>query len=389
MDELISEQAARELFDRARAIHAFRVRADGTVQSCNGAALENLGVSREAIVGQPLGRFLTEPDGRRLEAELVVGGRRPEPILLNFSNAQHLPYTLECWFDVEPGAGATIVGEPPLQRDQRAQRQLIQANEALAVLSREKEKLVESERRARLDAEEADRQKDRLLAVVSHELRQPLGPLRFAMEILSRDGSATARERARAAMLRQLTHLSRLVDDLLDAARIRQNKLSVNRERIDLSPLLRDLADEARQKAVALGVDFRSVLPEAPVWLSADGRRMRQVFSNLLDNAFKYTSAGGRIELVLSVEGNAASVTVRDNGRGIPPEVAPRLFKLFSQAAEGERGGLGIGLALAATIVSMHGGQIEAHSEGAGRGSEFVVRLPRDDEASSAHCGTG
>jgi len=227
---------------------------------------------------------------------------------------------------------------------------------------------------------DADRRKDEFLATLSHELRNPLAPIRTAIEVmrLARDKPELV-EKARATMERQLLHLVRITDDLLDIARITQNKVELRRERIDVRTVLQSAIESTRplidERRHALMVDFARL----PVWTDADFTRLAQVFSNLLNNAAKYTQPGGLIRVSLAESGPWVSVTISDTGAGIEAELLPAVFEMFTQLqAHRDRthGGLGIGLTLARRLVELHGGTIEAKSEGIGRGSTFVVRLP-------------
>jgi signal transduction histidine kinase len=227
---------------------------------------------------------------------------------------------------------------------------------------------------------DADRRKDEFLATLSHELRNPLAPIRTALEVirLARDNPDLV-EKARAAMERQVLHLVRITDDLLDIARITQNKVELRRECLDLRAVLhsaieatRPLIDERRH---ALIVDFVRL----PIWTNADFTRLSQVFANLLHNAVKYTPHAGLIRVSAAEDDGWAVATVADNGIGIDPDLLPNVFEMFTQLQphrDRTHGGLGIGLTLARRLVELHGGAIEAASEGAGRGSSFIVRLP-------------
>ena len=226
----------------------------------------------------------------------------------------------------------------------------------------------------------ADRRKDEFLATLAHELRNPLAPVRSSIDLLKRAGSRPdVAGPALVTMERQVAHLVRLVDDLLDISRITQDKLELKTARVTLAQVLdpaleacRPLADAARH---ALEVD----VPADAIWLEGDAVRLTQVFGNLLHNAVKYTPPGGRIVLEARRDGASVRVAVRDSGVGIAPETAPRIFDLFAQAApaaEHVHGGLGIGLSLTRRIAEMHGGRVDVSSDGPGRGSEFVVRLP-------------
>jgi signal transduction histidine kinase/ActR/RegA family two-component response regulator len=246
-----------------------------------------------------------------------------------------------------------------------------------ATLSRESAERREAEEALRA----ADRRKDEFLAILAHELRNPLAPLRNALEILKRCGAGSPMGReARQMMERQLRQMVRLVDDLLDVSRITTGKLALRTEVVELRDVVRSAVDtakpliEARQHALAVA------LPDAPVFVVADPTRLAQVFSNLLNNAANYTEPGGRIELRAAADDEQVGVRVIDNGIGIAPEMIGPVFQMFAQAdgsLERVHGGLGVGLTLARHLVELHGGSIEAHSAGVGRGSEFIVRLPR------------
>jgi CheY-like chemotaxis protein len=186
-------------------------------------------------------------------------------------------------------------------------------------------------------------------------------------------------EQTTAMMERQLGHLVRLIDDLLDASRISQGKLELRRERVELATIIRQAVETCRPVAECANLEVAVTLPPQPVYLDADSVRLSQVVCNLLNNACKFVGQGGRISLTASRHGNDAVIVVKDNGIGIPPDKLDRIFEMFSQvdqSLERSQGGLGIGLTLAKRLVELHGGSIEARSEGVGQGSEFVVRLP-------------
>jgi len=230
------------------------------------------------------------------------------------------------------------------------------------------------------EVRQADRRKDEFLAVLAHELRNPLAPVRNALEILKqvapKEGPGG---RAREIAERQVHSLTRLVDDLLDAGRIVQGKLELRRERLDLATIVARAVETVKPLIETEAHDLSVVLPQEPVWIDADLVRITQVFSNLLSNAARYTERGGRIEVRAVVQDDRALVHVTDDGIGIPPEMLPRIFDMFMQVASTEsrqKIGLGIGLTLAKNIVDLHHGEIEARSDGPGKGSTFIVRLP-------------
>lgn len=244
---------------------------------------------------------------------------------------------------------------------------------------------------------EADRRKDEFLATLAHELRNPLAPIRYALAVNKEPGRTAAQQReAEAIVDRQVEHMSRLLEDLLDVSRITHGALELRKVPIELSSAVSSAVEAARPMLDMKGHTLSVSLPPDPVQLEVDPVRMVQIFTNLLINAAKYTHPGGRVELRAwreqgglllgprakpgtNVGCEVLVLAVKDNGIGIPPEMKPRLFKAFSQAQpalERSEGGLGIGLALVQGLVTLHGGSVEAHSEGRLKGSEFIVRLP-------------
>jgi signal transduction histidine kinase len=233
---------------------------------------------------------------------------------------------------------------------------------------------------AEMALRDADRKKDEFLATLSHELRNPLAPIRTALEVMRlAHENPDLVERARATMERQLIQLVRITDDLLDVARITHNKVELRCKRIDVRAVLLSVVEAARPTVESQGQDLTLSLPDMPIWADADFTRLSQVFSNLLSNAVRYTERGGRISIVATADRTVATVTVTDTGIGIPSAMLPRIFDMFTQLQafrDRVQGGLGIGLTLAKRLAELHGGTIEAYSEGPGRGSRFVVRLP-------------
>ena len=227
---------------------------------------------------------------------------------------------------------------------------------------------------------EADRRKDEFLAVLSHELRNPLAPVRNAVGILKLKSPDEPELRwAREIIERQVHQMTRLIDDLLDVSRITQDRLELRREQVALAQVLGEAVEMSRPLISQEGHDLDVSVPPDPVLLHADGARLTQVFANLLNNAAKYTPAGGRIALCAWCEESDVVVSVRDNGVGIAPDMLPQVFEMFLQVDRSEgraRGGLGIGLTLVKRLVTLHDGTVEAKSDGLGAGSEFLVRLP-------------
>ncbi len=239
---------------------------------------------------------------------------------------------------------------------------------------------VTQRRRAEKALKEADKRKDEFLAILAHELRNPLVPIRNGLNVFKLVGQdATTAEKARAMMEEALNQMVRLVDDLLDVSRVTTGKLQLRKERVELAAVLKSAVEIVRPLLEEHGQKMTVALPSTPVVLEADPTRLAQVFSNLLNNAAKYSETGGSIALAAETRHDEVVVRVMDHGIGIPPDYLRSIFEMFSQVDttfERNQGGLGIGLALVKGLVEMHGGTIAAHSEGAGRGSEFRVYLP-------------
>ncbi|WP_223962353.1 hybrid sensor histidine kinase/response regulator [Paraburkholderia sabiae] len=227
---------------------------------------------------------------------------------------------------------------------------------------------------------EADRRKDEFLATLAHELRNPMAPIRSGLEILRLTGSSSkSAENIHGMLERQVNQMVRLVDDLLEVSRIAGGKIELRRENVDLAVVLHNAVETSRALIDAGGHQLTISLPHESLTLHADPVRIAQIVANLLNNAAKYTEHGGQIWLSAHREGSEAIVSVRDNGMGIPSAMLSRIFDLFTQAERTysrAQGGLGIGLTLVRTLTEMHGGSVEARSEGPGKGSEFLVRLP-------------
>ena len=247
---------------------------------------------------------------------------------------------------------------------------------------------ITEQKRALAALEDADRRKDEFLATLAHELRNPLAPLRNSLAIVQRSaGDPATFEKASGVMERQLSHLVRLIDDLLDVSRISLDKLMLRVELADLGAVLEHAVEASRPAAERAGHVLEVHLPERPVKLQADRARLSQVFSNLIGNACKFTPDGGRVVVDARVDGEHAVVSVRDNGIGIAADRIGGVFEMFAQidnSLERAHGGLGIGLTLVRRLVEMHGGSVVAKSAGLGEGSEFVVTLPLAQDAGDA-----
>ena len=246
----------------------------------------------------------------------------------------------------------------------------------------------------------ADRRKDEFLATLGHELRNPLAPILNSLEILKLSGRVrqSAHAAGRRVMERQVHHLNRLVDDLLEVSRITRGIIEVRKEPLDLSAIVKAAIETSRPVLDNLRHELTVDLDAEPMCVGGDPVRLTQVFANLLNNAAKYTNHGGRISISTRREHGEAVVSVKDNGIGIAPNALAQVFDMFMQVDRSTRrsqGGLGIGLTLVRSLVSMHGGTVEARSDGPGHGSEFIVRLPlivdeaaarRADRAASSRC---
>jgi len=230
------------------------------------------------------------------------------------------------------------------------------------------------------DMSEADHRKDEFLATLAHELRNPLAPIRTGLEVMKlAGGQGAAVEQTRSMMERQLTHMVRLIDDLMDVSRISRGQLTLRMERVALAAALQSALETSRPLIEQRSQTLKVTVPTQPIMVNADVTRLAQVFVNLLNNAAKYSDRGGHIRLHVARDASDVVVTVRDTGIGIAADQLPRIFEMFTQvdrSLEKSQGGLGIGLTLVKRLVELHGGDVEARSDGPGHGSTFVVRLP-------------
>ena len=306
-------------------------------------------------------------DGRRIASEEGPGARAVlygETIENEvYEIVQASGRRIACWFGAAPlrdTAGA-IVGAVVVFRDvtdeRRTAEALRQANASLA---------------------EADRRKDEFIAVLSHELRNPLAPIRYALPLLADEPLDERGRRATAVIERQVAQVVRMVDDLLDVSRITTGKIELRRDLFTLGSIV-SMAVEAASPAIAAARHSLDIaVPDDPIWLHVDPARISQAMTNLLNNSAKYTPQGGRIRLEAAADEATVTIRVIDNGIGLDREALATVFDMFRQGGDrnGSQGGLGIGLTLAKQLVEMHGGTVEAHSAGAGSGAEFAIRLP-------------
>ena len=278
-----------------------------------------------------------------------------------------------------------FAGKGPARRPERS---------IIAALDATHTKQIEEKlRRLAADLSEADHRKDEFLATLAHELRNPLAPIRNGLEILRMSGKGgPIVAQARNMMERQIAQMVHLVDDLLDVSRITRGKLELRRGRIELAKILNNAVETSRPIIEASGHTLMINLPNEPLYVDADETRLGQVFANLLNNAAKYSERGGAIIFTAKRQGSEAVVSVQDSGIGIPHDMLPKIFEIFTQvdrSLEKSQGGLGIGLTLVKRLVELHGGTVEARSEGPGQGSLFIIRLPTvSDEPLPARTGT-
>lgn len=235
------------------------------------------------------------------------------------------------------------------------------------------------QRRAESALKEADRRKDVFLATLAHELRNPLAPIRNALHILRASGDPIPAPASIDMVERHVRHLVRLVDDLMEVSRISRGQPQLRPERVALATIIEAAVETNRAKIDAASQRLSVLLPSEPLMLDADPVRLIQVFGNLLHNATKYTDRNGQLSITATRHGDRVTVSVRDSGIGIPPALLPQVFEMFTQGDQARgrgTGGLGIGLALVQSLTHLHGGSVEARSEGPGKGSEFIVDLP-------------
>jgi signal transduction histidine kinase len=312
-------------------------------------------------------------DGFEL-AELMRGNERTRPVPIIFVTAGSVDRQRR-FRGYEAGAVDFIYKpiEPDILRSKA---------DVFFELYRQRQQIAAQRDELRAHAEalkEADRRKDEFLATLAHELRNPLAPLRYGVDVLRKNpGSETAAE-IREMMDRQLVHVVRLIDDLLDVSRVSQGKIELRMERLQVADIVR-ASVEASQPLVNSAQHTLTIdVPADPVWVEGDLTRLAQIVGNLLNNAAKYTPQGGQIRLAVRTDGETAVIAVSDNGIGVAANMQSKIFELFTQVEDRPdraRGGLGIGLALVKQLVTMHRGTVDAESAGVGNGSVFSVRLP-------------
>jgi len=330
----------------------------GIITSWNAGAQHLFGYTPEEAIGKPVTILI--PADRQQEEKLILEQIRRGERIQHYQTVRQAKdgRLLDISLAVSPirDQAGTVVGASKVARDIRAQK------EAERILH------------------DADRRKDEFLALLAHELRNPLGPIRHAVKILrAKTPSPSELQWATSIIDRQAEHMSRLVEDLLDVSRITRGTIELRRERVDLAAVLKSAVEASNATIDKAGHRLKVTLPTEPLYVDGDPTRLTQVVANLLDNAAKYTEPGGRISLCAEREGDAAVIRVKDNGIGITAELLPLIFDMFMQAGfalERAQGGLGVGLSLVERLVTLHGGTVSAHSEGPGTGSQFTIRLP-------------
>ena len=339
---------------------AITLNADGAIAYCNRRFADLLGRPHERLTGVAFRDFIP-PDEQALSESLMQQGRAGAghgEAHLQKADGGLIPVFLT--FNALPPDSGVAVGV--LVTDLTTQRHHEKLNAAIEALN------------------EADRRKNEFLAMLAHELRNPLAPIRNALHIMRLAGANGEAVSSEAEMMeRQVGQMVRLVDDLLDVSRISLGKIELRKGRVELASVVHHAVEACRPTMESDTHDLSITLPTQPIYLDADPTRLAQVLGNLLNNACKFTDKGGHIWLRVEREGKQAVIRVRDNGIGIAADQLPRIFEMFMQvdtSLERSVSGLGIGLTLAKNLVEMHDGTLEVHSAGAGQGSEFVVRLP-------------
>jgi PAS domain S-box-containing protein len=369
------------------------ISADGLLLYVNDRAAALLEHGRSDLLGHPIEGLVVPADVARLRRLLDTSREGTADDRIVFRNAGGTEVPMHLWASRLPRAGEPIIclvgtDLTRLEADQALLAQLQEHQQALKTSRAEalglmSQALDAREQAARLAQElgESDRRKDAFLATLAHELRNPLAPIRNALEILRLQDTETADvTEAREMMERQLAHLVRLVDDLLEVSRITHGKIDLRKEQVSLATVIESAVETIQPLLTTTGQRLTVELPPSALWLEGDPTRLSQIFGNLLNNAIKYTEPGQEIRIIARQQPDGTvEVSVQDNGAGIPAEDLPHVFDMFAQGEASQtqaRGGLGIGLTLARTLVELHGGRIDAFSAGPGQGSQIQVSLP-------------
>ncbi len=368
----IDRQRIELLLDGVRDYAIFLLDAEGRVLSWNDGATLLFGDNAAEVIGQRMSRFST-PDGEQ-------AGRPDEALRQTAATGQ---VSCEEWQVRRDGTRFWGCAVMTALRDERGELKGF----AKVIRDATDRKQLEMElRRQAQELADANRRKDEFLAMLSHELRNPLAPVLNSVHVLRQAPHDPSLVQFAGNMVeRQVRHMARLIDDLLDVTRLTHGKVRLRPERVDLSVLAERSFESVRPLMKERRHQFHLTIHQRPIWLDADPIRVDQVLLNLLNNAAEFTDPGGRVELDVAREESDAVIRVRDDGTGIDSRLLPHIFELFTQADTSlDRGGagLGIGLNLVERLVAPHGGTIEVRSDGPGRGSEFTVRLPAASETS-------
>jgi PAS domain S-box-containing protein len=360
-----SRQRYRLIVESATSYAIFTTDMRGMVTSWNPGAVNIFGYTEDEILGEDIRVVFTPEDREVGQADIEMRVAEADGRALD-----------ERWHVRKNGERFWANGlVMPLRDDSERTCGFLKI---LRDMSEQRE-LEESLRKRTRDLERVDASRNEFLAMLAHELRNPLAAIRNAVAVVVHSGTKENVDWGMSVIDRQVRNFTHLIDDLLDVARITQGKIQLKREVLDASPLVHHAAEAVMPLMQERGHDFSVTFNAATLWVYADPTRLEEILVNLLSNAAKYTQIGGQIQLAAGVEGKHVIFRVRDNGVGIAPEILPTVFDLFTQADRSlarSEGGLGIGLTVVRTLTEMHGGRVSALSEGLGKGSEFVVRLP-------------
>jgi two-component system CheB/CheR fusion protein len=338
---------------------------NGVITSWNAAAEQLFGYTAAEAIGRSI--LMIIPEDRADEEPVILRRIRAGERVEHFETVRRRKdgTRVEISVTISPivDAHGRIIGASKIARD-----------------ITERKRVEEMQRISELALKEADRRKDEFLATLAHELRNPLAPIKNAVELLRlSDGKGESSVQIREMLQRQVGQMRRLIDDLLDVSRISRGTIELKRERVELAAAIRSATEISRPAIEKMSHKLSITLPAEPLYLDADPIRLAQMLANLLNNACKFTDPGGRIALTAAREGSSVVLSVKDNGIGIAPEKLPHIFTMFFQvdrSLERSQTGLGIGLTIVYRLAALHGGTVEARSEGVGKGSEFVLTLP-------------
>ncbi|WP_167772527.1 PAS domain-containing sensor histidine kinase [Ramlibacter henchirensis] len=362
------ESALPKLLSHSREYALIVLDAAGRIVQWLGASQQLMGFSAEEMIGRHAGEIFISPDREKgfdeLEMAIARESGRCEDDRWHVRKDGARIWVSGSMEAVREESGA-VVGYVKVMRDRTDLRIHVDRLESRL-----------------LDCEAAAQRTRAFLRTLGHEMRNPLAPLRNASTIIQRTNDDPRADKAVEIILGQIEVLTRLADDLMEVSRLDARKVRLDLQRHDLRVLLRETHDAFRQSAHEKGLNLILMVPKGPLWVDVDRPKFHQAASNLVSNAIKYTPRGGKVWIKATQEGRDVLMRVEDTGLGISAELLPRLFELFSRGAAAEEaapGGMGIGLSVVRELIDLHGGSVEARSSGAGKGSEFTVRLPGVD----------